>query len=199
MLRSQALVFHSRQIFHFCPYKAQDQPLALCYQRAQDVKHRDYCYGCEHVDVLKQRFGLRTFKRVPVFGRCKHCDETYAVHQNAPPHKCTRIPWCPGYEAVPDEGTLYVALDEACTSWMAVDAATGERMTLADRRNDRRYRLPLLGAPGTVPSDGADELRAEAAKEAASVRNRNAPQISEEEHEENLKNKPTKTTKRKRK
>ena len=170
MKRSKALVVLTSQIRHVCPYKGQDQILALCYKRAQDLEERDFCYGCDHVDVLKHKFGLRTFRRKARFSRCRHCHEGAALHADAPPYASLRDSRCPGFEPDAEDGVLWVALDSACTQWMIVDASTGKRMTLAEYKGDRRYRLPLVGAPGTVPADWRDEIRREAASFAATKR-----------------------------
>lgn len=168
MQRSQALVIVTSQLRHVCPYKGQDVLVALCYRKAQDIEERDFCYGCDVVPLLKRKFGLRTFKRRIVLSRCRHCDEPATLHSPEAPHLCSRISRCPGFEPMVDQtGVLYVATNAACTEWMVVDNLTGERKTLAEFKHDKRFRLPLLGAPGTVPSDGADERREEAADEAA--------------------------------
>ena len=158
--RQHLPVFRSRQIIHLCPYKGHDVHLALCYIRSQDVAERDYCYACPHVDTLKERYGLRTFKRRLVSGSCLHCGEAASCH-DVETLKCSRIPACPSYEVIEDEGTLYVPTRLDCTEWMLVDVATGRRTPMAAR--DKRFQVPLLGAPGTVPNDARDDERNEAA------------------------------------
>lgn len=168
MKRSKALVIVTRQLRHVCPYLGQEKPLALCYIKSQDVAEREFCYGCDHVEKLKEKFGLRTFKRQIVLSACRHCYEAASLHDEQ--GKSLRVTRCPGFEPVQDEGIVYVPTNLSCTEWMVVNVATGERRAYVDHRggwdgelNARRFHLPLLGAPGTVPSDLQDELRIEAA------------------------------------
>lgn len=168
-LRSKALVVLTSQVRHVCPYKAQDVTLALCYIRSQDVEQRDFCYGCDHIDNLKEKFGLRTFKRRLVFSTCKHCYEAATLHEKDEPHKGTRTA-CPGFEPHDDEGLIFVPTNLECTEWMVVNVVTGERLAYVDyvtarsgEQAARRFHLPLLGAPGTVLSDSRDDVRIEAA------------------------------------
>lgn len=188
MLRSKALVIVTRQITHVCPYKGQEQVLALCYVRAQDVAERDFCFGCDHVDTLKERFGLRTFKRKLVVSKCKHCADDISQHGDK--GGCAFCTRCPGFEPVDDEGIVYVATNVECTEWMTVNVATGERLPYVEQKAKwageaaaRRHHIPLLGAPGTVPSDSRDEIRIEAANYAARKRGRGPISDLDEEDE----------------
>lgn len=176
MKRSQALVILTRQIIHRCPYKGQDVHLSRCYLDAQDGES-EFCYGCDHVDTMKEKFGLRTFKRQIVLSRCRNCNESASLHEVDAPHKCRRIPSCPGFELEHDEGKLFVPTNVECTEWMVVDTVTGERLPYAVHRatwstDHRRFQVALLGAPGTVQSDSRDELRTELAAKAESKRKR---------------------------
>lgn len=180
MQRPTALTIRSQQITHLCPFKGHGVYLALCYKKAQDIAERDFCYGCDHVDSLKERFGLRTFKRRIVLSRCKHCEEAASLHSPTEPFK-SHIPCCKGFEVVDDEGTLYVPTKLDCTEWMVVDVATGHRQPLSAFTKDKRYRLPLLGAPGTVPNDAHDDARIEAATFAARKRGFRATARDEDE------------------
>lgn len=171
MRRSKALVIVTSQIKHVCPYKSQDQILALCYKRAQDIEERDFCYACDHVQlVLKRKYGLRTFRRRVRFATCRNCGDAVTLHASEAPFKGLRDTRCQGFEPETDSGVVWVALDQACTQWMVVDVVTGERLPLADYKHDNRYRMPLVGAPGTVPSDWRDEMRLEAAAFASARR-----------------------------
>ncbi len=175
MLRSKALVILTRSIFHHCPYKGQSVHVGLCYMNAQDGES-EFCYGCDHVEKLKERYGLRSFKRQITLSACKHCAETWSLHDQVVDGKrvtCTRVPSCPGFEPMDDEGYLYVPTNMECTEWMTVNVATGERFPYVEHRGRwdgelkaRRFHLPLLGAPGTVRSDSRDDLRIELAARA---------------------------------
>jgi len=182
MLRSKALVILTRQIQHVCPYRGQTVPLALCYKRAQDIEERDYCYACDYVPALKRKFGLRTFKREITLSKCRHCDEAPSLHEPTAPHRCTRVSSCPGYEPEDDRGTLFVPTNVECTEWMTVDVVSGERKPFSVYKDNKRYKLPLVGAPGTVPPDARDEERLEAAEFAARRRagNKGAKNVNEE-------------------
>jgi hypothetical protein len=176
MQPSKALTIVTRSIHHVCPYKGQTTPIALCYMKAQDIEERELCYGCDYVERLKEKFGLRTFRRTLIIARCKHCDDAAIVHEVAPPYRNPTIAFCPGFEPEEDSGWQYVPTSVDCTQWMVVNVVTGERKPFYrdDRlvRGDRkRYHLPLIGAPGTVPSDGFDEARLEAAASAERARN----------------------------
>lgn len=155
MRRSKALVVMSSQIRHVCPYKGQDMPIALCYKRSQDIEDT-FCYACDYVPYLKRKFGLRTFRRRAVVSVCARCLDPAALHSDEPPHVGTRSK-CDGFIAEDDQATLWVALDSACTSWMTVNAATGERTPKGQR---------LVGAPGSVLPDCKDSDRKRAADEA---------------------------------
>lgn len=156
----------SSQIRHVCPYKGQEVPLALCYVRSQDIEERSFCYACDHVPNLLKRFGLRTFKRRVVFSRCERCAEPASLHSDEKPYVGLRTN-CPGFRKMKDQGELYVALNQARTQWMVVDAFSGVRSPLWRHNGQRRLQMPLVGAPGTVPSDWRDEARTEAAEFAA--------------------------------
>jgi hypothetical protein len=175
MHRSNALVIMTRQLNHVCPYRGQSVPVALCYKRSQDIEERDYCYACDYVPVLKRKFGLRTFKRKIVLSKCLHCDEAPSLHEAEAPHRCVRVTTCPGYEPQQDSGTLYVATNTECTEWMTVDVATGVRRPFSETKG-KRYKLPLVGALGTVAPDARDEERQEAADQAARRRSGNRKQ-----------------------
>lgn len=168
MLRSKALRIIASQIVHVCPYKGQDVLLHLCYRRSQDIAD-EFCYACDYVPVLKRKFGLRTFKRKVISARCVHCDEYASLHEREPPHRGTRVTTCPGFEPqTHDEGLLWVALNKACTEWMVVDNATGERKTLAQHR-EPCVMPKLVGAPDEV-SDWRDSERVIAAEQASKRR-----------------------------
>jgi len=193
MRRSDALVIVTRQIQHNCPYKGQNVPIALCYIKSQDVAERDLCYGCDQIESLKERYGLRTFRRRIEVSPCKHCTDGAALH-DADSGKCTRCGKCPGYEPIEESGNVYVPTNVECTEWMVVDVATGVRTPYVihrakwdGERNARRFQLPLLGAPGTVPSDSRDDIRLEAA--AYAEKRRGAPRsISNDEENDKRQN-----------
>lgn len=131
-------------IYHHCPYKEHSVTLASCYMNAEDIEDA-FCYGCDEVPKLKEKWGLRTYNRKARRTLCVNCGEVFELHRKEPPHTGVRVPWCPGYQSHrPDtrsleeqrEGqlVLHIPLDVQCRTWMVVFNRTGERMTLADYR-----------------------------------------------------------------
>jgi len=176
MQRSKALAILTRQIIHRCPYKGQDTYLATCYINAQDGEH-EFCYGCDHIEKLKAKYGLKTFNRKVVTSSCRNCSDSASLHSDEPPHKSERDTRCPGFAPQLDDAKVYVPTNLECTEWMIVDLATGMRTPYAVARakwdpNARRLQIGLLGAPGTVPSDSRDERRRQLAHEATKRRGR---------------------------
>ena len=167
MKRSAALVVLTSPIFTVCPYKGQSQPLFLCYRRAEDTQE-EYCYGCTHVrDVLKRKFGLKTYRRRLAISKCKHCGESSSLHRED--GTCVRVPHCPGFALEEDAGTVFIS-NQKCTRWTALNVVTGEKTPLWKLKTDRRLRK-LIGAPGTY-SDKRNKRRRRLAALAEAKRER---------------------------
>lgn len=177
MKRSAALTLLTQPVIHVCPYKGQDVALHLCYRRRQDIEDL-YCYGCEHPELLRRGHGLKTYNRRAVYSTCKLCGDAPSLHSNEPPYVGTRTP-CPGFQLREDTTNVFVPTNTQCTEWMVVKLPTGERVTLAEYTKDKRYRLPLVGAPGVV-SDARDEQREEAAKLALKRRTGSSKKTADE-------------------
>lgn len=158
------VVLTTAHVTHVCPFKKTNVALYSCYINSADYEH-DYCYGCDHVPALKEQFGLRTFLRKLVRARCENCSESPALHAKEPPYAGLRDTRCKGFKAPPAmDLDIFVATNEECTEWMVVKPS-GERLTLAQWKeqryvtsdipralgqsvfDQRRYRLPLLGQP----------------------------------------------------
>ena len=167
MQRSNALVVLTSHIFHVCPFKGQSQSLALCYRRAEDIQE-EYCYGCTHVrDVLKRKFGLKTYRRRLAVSKCKHCGESASLHRED--GTCERVASCPGFALEEDSGSVLIS-NKRCTQWKALDVVTGVKTSLWRIKGDRRFRK-LVGAPGTY-SDRRDKRRLRLAALAEAKRQR---------------------------
>jgi hypothetical protein len=175
MPRPPKLTLQVATTMHFCPFKLRDVSLAHCYIDSNDVK-ADACYACPHVPVLKEQYGLRTFRRRLAINRCGHCHEPASEHSDIEPYRGLRNN-CPGFKEDYPDIPLYVPTNEACTTWMVVMSVTGHRMTLAEYRERRlkqrdpgmravmresradvaRLKLPLVGQPETASAMEAAE------------------------------------------